>query len=70
MAREITGASDKPREQIRRYKKERLPTIAVTVEPLTNMKPVEVNPHITFATLEAEINAKATVRALYLRWSD
>lgn len=31
----ITGASDKPLEQIRRYKNERLPNIAVTVDLLT-----------------------------------
>ncbi len=31
----ITGASDKPRERIRRYKNERLPAIAVTVDLLT-----------------------------------
>jgi type I restriction enzyme R subunit len=113
LVRKITGASDKPLEQIRRYKNERLPNIAVTVdllttgvdvpqicnlvflrpvksrilyeqmkgratrqcpdigkevfrifdavnlydrlEPLTNMKPVVVNPNITYTQLEQEI---------------
>lgn len=116
LVKKITGAADKPLEQIRRYKNERLPSIAVTVdllttgidvpqicnlvfirpvksrilyeqmkgratrqcdeigkevfrifdavnlydnlEPLTNMKPVVVNPTITFSQLEAEINGE------------
>ena len=116
LVKKITGAVDKPLEQIRRYKNERLPSIAVTVdllttgidvpqicnlvflrpvksrilyeqmkgratrqcdeigkevfrifdavnlydnlEPLTNMKPVVVNPTITFSQLEAEINGE------------
>lgn len=116
LVRKITGASDKPLKQIRRYKNERMPNIAVTVdllttgvdvpeicnlvflrpvksrilyeqmkgratrqcpeigkevfrifdavnlydnlEPLTNMKPVVVNPKITFEQLEQEIIGK------------
>ena len=118
LVRKITGASDKPLEQIRRYKNERMPNIAVTVdllttgvdvpeicnlvflrpvksrilyeqmkgratrqcpeigkevfrifdavnlyenmEPLTNMKPVVVNPNISFQQLEAEITGRQT----------
>lgn len=118
LVRKITGAVDKPLEQIRRYKNERLPNIAVTVdllttgvdvpqicnlvflrpvksrilyeqmkgratrqcsdikkevfrifdavnlydnlEPVTNMKPVVVNPKITFAQLESEISGEQT----------
>ena len=118
LVKKITGAVDKPLEQIRRYKNERLPSIAVTVdllttgvdvpqicnlvflrpvksrilyeqmkgratrqcpdidkevfrifdavnlydnlEPLTNMKPVVVNPKITFSQLESEINGEQT----------
>jgi type I restriction enzyme R subunit len=121
LVKKITGASDKPSEQIRRYKNERLPSIAVTVdllttgidvpsicnlvflrpvksrilyeqmkgratrlcdeigkeafrifdavnlydnlEPLTNMKPVVVNPGISFAQLEAEITGQQTHNA-------
>ena len=118
LVKKITGSIDKPLEQIRRFKNERLPGIAVTVdllttgidvpqicnlvflrpvksrilyeqmkgratrqcdeigkeafrifdavnlydnlEPLTNMKPVVVNPKITFSQLEAEINGDLT----------
>lgn len=121
LVRKITGAVDKPLEQIRRYKNERLPSIAVTVdllttgvdvpqicnlvflrpvksrilyeqmkgratrqcddigkevfrifdavnlydnlEPLTNMKPVVVDPKIPFSQLEAEINGRLTHNA-------
>jgi type I restriction enzyme R subunit len=115
LVKKITGASDKPLEQIRRYKNDRLPKVAVTVdllttgidvphicdlvflrpvksrilyeqmkgratrqcpeinkevyriydavnlydnlEPLTNMKPVVVNPKITYAQLQQEITS-------------
>ena len=118
LVKKITGNSDKPLEQIRRYKNERKPNIAVTVdllttgvdvpeicnlvflrpvksrilyeqmkgratrqcqdigkevfrifdavnlydnlEPLTNMKPVVVNPNISFQQLEQEIIGKQT----------
>ena len=118
LVRKITGASDKPLTQIRSYKNERLPNIAVTVdllttgidvpeicnlvflrpvksrilyeqmkgratrqcpeikkevfrifdavnlydnlEPMTNMKPVVVNPGISFKQLEDEITGKQT----------
>jgi len=121
LVKKITGASDKPLEQIRRYKNERLPSIAVTVdllttgidvpeicnlvfirpvksrilyeqmkgratrpcneidkevfrifdavnlydnlEPLTNMKPVVVNPSISFTQLVDEIIGNTTHNA-------
>ena len=121
LVKKITGASDKPLEQIRRYKNERKPNIAVTVdllttgidvpeicnlvflrpirsrilyeqmkgratrqcpevgkevfrifdavnlyenlEPMTNMKPVVVNPNIGFKQLEAEIIGELTHNA-------
>ena len=121
LVKKITGASDKPLEQIRRYRNERLPSIAVTVdllttgidvphicnlvfirpvksrilyeqmkgratrrcdeigkdvfrifdavnlydnlEPLTNMKPVVVNPKISFAQLVEEIVGDKTHNA-------
>jgi type I restriction enzyme R subunit len=122
LVKKITGAADKPLEQIRRYKNERLPCIAVTVdllttgidvpaicnlvfirpvksrilyeqmkgratrpcseigkeafrifdavnlydnlEPLTNMKPVVVNPNITFTQLVEEITGAKTHNAV------
>ena len=118
LVKKITGASDKPLEQIRRFKNERMPSIAVTVdllttgidvpkicnlvflrpvksrilyeqmkgratrqcddigkevfriydavnlydnlEPLTNMKPVVVNPSISFSQLAAEITGQSS----------
>ncbi len=118
LVRKITGSVDKPLQQIKHFKNERMPNIAVTVdllttgvdvrsicnlvflrpvrsrilyeqmkgratrtcdeidkevfrifdavnlydnlEPLTNMKPVVVNPGITFTQLEDEISGRLT----------